>query len=353
MVALNRPITEARCIGIDLHKDTLMVCLLCPTDGEVAFQRIACKCRDKIVAYFTELKKQGPMIVAIEAVGFYRWLWNLLEPIVDQLVLADATQCRALAGRRIKTDHEDALNVAQLLASGRLPVAYAPPREVCELRDSTRHRHFLRRQHTRCLNRVRSIMNLNNRPGPEKLEADHLIRYLKAQGNLLPERHVKQLWQAVEQLVLLERQIAEAERDLQQLLQQPCFQTMDRLLQSMPGVGPIVSATVIAEVGDFQRFPNGKAVGKYAGLSPTVYASGDKCRTGHICKTGPRDLRWVLQQAAWVAIRCNSRVKKMYLRLRKRCDSKRAAVAIARKLLVWMGAIIRSNQPYRTEKEAA
>jgi transposase len=52
--------------------------------------------------------------VAIESVGFYRWLFDLLEPIVHELLLADATQCRALAGRRIKTDREDALNVAEL-----------------------------------------------------------------------------------------------------------------------------------------------------------------------------------------------------------------------------------------------
>ena len=68
--------------------------------------------------------------MAIESVGFYRWLWEMLEPIVEELVLADATQARALAGRRLKTDREDALNIAQLLAVGRLPTSYAPPIEV-------------------------------------------------------------------------------------------------------------------------------------------------------------------------------------------------------------------------------
>ena len=50
-----------------------------------------------------------PHTVAIETVGFYRWLWEMLEPVVEKLVLADATQSRALAGRRLKTDREDAL----------------------------------------------------------------------------------------------------------------------------------------------------------------------------------------------------------------------------------------------------
>jgi transposase len=353
LVAANGAITNPLYVGIDLHKDTLMACVINQSTGEISFERIACKCRDRIVTYFTQLRQTAPLRVAIEAVGFYRWLWDLLEPLVDELLLADATQCRALAGRRLKTDREDAENVATLLSMGRLPIAYAPCREERELRDCTRHRHFLRRQNSRCLHRVRGIMNLNNRPGPKELAADALIRYLKGQEALLSEQHRRQLWQAVEQLVLLERQVPEAEREMDRLLKQDSFRAKAELLRTIPGVGPIVTATVLAEVGDFGRFPDGKAIARYAGLSPTVYASGDKCRTGHICKAGPTDLRWVLQQAAWVAIRCDARVKKLYLRLRRRCDSKRAAVAIARKLLTWMHAMVRKNQAYQGEKVAA
>lgn len=353
LVDLKRPITDRRCVGIDLHKDSMTICTIDGVSGEILFERLACKCRERIRSYFKELRQARPLVVAIEAVGFYRWLWDLLEPLVDPLVLADATQCRVLAGRRLKTDREDAENVASLLSMGRLPVAYAPSREERELRDSTRHRHFLRRQHSRCLHRVRGVMNLVNQPGPKELAADSLIRYLRAQESLLSPAHRRQLWQAVDQLTLLERQIAEAERELAELLKKDAFRSRAELLQSIPGVGPIISATVLAEVGDFGRFSAhtalGKALGRFAGLSPTVYASGDSQRTGHICKAGSPDLRWALQQAAWTAIRCDAGVKKLYLRLRRRCDSKRAAVAIARKILTWMGAMLRDGQPYRTQ----
>ena len=126
------------CLGIDLHKDTMTVCTYCRCCGEIAFRKIACKNREQIAEFFRSLPR--PHTVAIEAVGFYRWLWELLEPIVEKLLLADATQCRALAGRRLKTDREDAQNVAELLADGRLPRAYAPPLEVQILRDWTRGR---------------------------------------------------------------------------------------------------------------------------------------------------------------------------------------------------------------------
>jgi transposase len=110
-----------RFVGIDLHKDSMTICVYELPTGEVRYRKIACKCREQVAEFFRTLPR--PHAVAIEAVGFYRWLWNLLEPIVEKLFLADATAARALAGRRLKTDREDALNVAELLAHGRLPVA--------------------------------------------------------------------------------------------------------------------------------------------------------------------------------------------------------------------------------------
>src|SRR5690606_17051321 len=147
----------------------------------------------------------------------------LLEPIVDELQLADATQCRALAGRRIKTDREDALNVAELLAAGRLPKAWAPPSHLAALRDVTRHRHYLSRQHARVLHRVKSIMAQVNRPGPDRLRAPTLMRYLKAQRDKLPEHLVDQIEMAVDELTLLERQLDRIDVRLKVKLQLPHF----------------------------------------------------------------------------------------------------------------------------------
>jgi len=281
-------------------------------------------------------------------VGFYRWLWELLEPIAEELVLADATQARALAGRRLKTDREDALNIAQLLSAGRLPTSYAPPIEVQILRDLTRHRNGFSRQHARILHRVKSIMNANNRPGPARMRSDGLIRYLKAQGPKLPARHVEMLWQCVDGLALTERQMAQAERVIGELVRRDSFHEVYGILTSFPGVAQLTAATVIAEVGDFKRFTDRKSIGRYAGLNPRVYASGGKQRIGHIAKTGSADLRWILQQAAWTAIRYDQHVRGVFLRIAKRSGRKAAAVAIARKLLTRMWVAVNKGEPYRT-----
>jgi transposase len=338
------------CVGVDLHKDTLTACVFCGCCGEVSFQKIACRCRRQIAEYFAALPR--PHAVAIESVGFYRWLWEMLEPIVEELVLADATQARALAGRRLKTDREDALNIAQLLSVGRLPTSYAPPIEVQILRDLTRHRNGFSRQHARILHRVKSIMNANNRPGPARMRSDGLIRYLKAQGPKLPARHVEMLWQCVDGLALTERQMAQAERVIGELVRRDSFHEVYGILTSFPGVAQLTAATVIAEVGDFKRFTDRKSIGRYAGLNPRVYASGGKQRIGHIAKTGSADLRWILQQAAWTAIRYDQHVRGVFLRIAKRSGRKAAAVAIARKLLTWMWVAVNKGEPYRTRVAA-
>lgn len=332
-------------VGIDLHKDTMTICVYELPSGEVRYRKIACKCREQVVEFFRSLPR--PHVVAIEAVGFYRWLWELLEPIVDSLLLADATAARALAGRRLKTDREDAFNVAELLAHSRLPVAYAPSGEVQELRDWTRRRNRLSRDHARVLHGVKSLMNLNNRPGPKRLDADGLIRYLRGQGEKLPVRHVTQLWNCVDQLALIERQIDAAEREIKILLNRPQFQAPAAILATFPGVGMVTVATVLAEVGDFTRFTHRKAIGRYAGLNPTVHASGGKNRTGHIAKAGPPDLRWILQQAAWVAIRVEQALRRMWLKISRSAGKKAAAVAVARKMLTWMWCAVCRGESYR------
>src|SRR3954469_15264580 len=308
------------CVGIDLHKDTLTACVYCRCCGEHSFKKIPCKCRSQITEFFSALPR--PHTVAIETVGFYRWLWETLEPLVEKLVLADATQARALAGRRLKTDREDSFNIAELLAAGRLPTCYAPPVEVQLLRDVARHRSSFSRQHAHVLGRVKSLMDANNRPGPARLASDGLIRYLKAQGDKLPERHVAMLWDCVDQLALTERQIDQAERTIAELVQRDAFASAYELLVSFPGVALVTAATVLGEVGDFKRFQDSKAIGRYAGLNPRVFASGGKQREGHIAKTGSPHLRWILQQAAWTAVRTDEHVKTIYLRIAKRAGKK-------------------------------
>jgi len=160
------------------------------------------------------------------------------------------------------------------------------------------------------------------------------------------------LWQCVDQLALTERQMEQTQRTIGEVIQRDSFHEASKILLSFPGVAQLTAATVIAEVGEFGRFKHPKAIARFAGLNPGVYASGGKQRIGHIAKTGSPDLRWILQQAAWTAIRTDDAVKHIFLRIAKRSGRKAAAVAIARKLLTWMHRAVTKGEPYRTRVAA-
>jgi transposase len=343
---------DAACyVGIDLHKDTLTACTIAAKDREVSYRKIACVCREQIREFFAGLPR--PSVVAIETVGFYRWLWTEAEPIVDQVILADARGCRALAGRRIKTDREDAFNVADLLMTERLPKAWAPPGHIQLLRNLTRHRNGLSRDHAKTLHRVKSILNRLNRPGPTRMDAARLNRYLFGSTERIEADDMMMLWQHQRMLVEIVQDRAMIERRIIDMMRAAEFRRLREILESIPGVGLITAATAIAEIGDFSRFNDAKAIGRYAGLTPTGYSSADKHRLGRICETGSPDLRRVLQHAAWTAIRCERAFKKIALKISKGSKKKAAAVAVARKLLVLMWTLVRKEQLYKAREPIA
>ena len=106
--------------GVDLHKDsmTIAVCDAASSDpyNDAIITKIACKCVNKVSEFFSELPQ--PCVVAVEAVGFYHWFWDLVSPLVSRMHLLNVIEVRRYAGRAAKTDARDARLIVRLLASG-------------------------------------------------------------------------------------------------------------------------------------------------------------------------------------------------------------------------------------------
>lgn len=98
------------------------------------------------------------------------------------------------------------------------------------------------------------------------------------------------------------------------------------------GIGLYTALLVIGELGEVDRFRSARQVGSYAGLTSRVRQSGDHCYQGAITREGSPWLRWILVEAAMKAIRDDRPLKNFYQRIRKRSGSKKARVAVARKL---------------------
>jgi transposase len=120
------------------------------------------------------------------------------------------------------------------------------------------------------------------------------------------------------------------------------------IVRTAPGVGFVTSEVILSELGDVGRFRNAKAVSAYAGLAPTVRQSGGKkSKDLQITKQGSGLLRWALVEAAWRLVGTSRLWERRFERLKKRGGAKRAIVAIARRLLVVIYAMLRTSTPYK------
>src|SRR5271157_1183897 len=118
--------------------------------------------------------------------------------------------------------------------------------------------------------------------------------------------------------------------------------------QDRPGGGPVTAEVILSELGDISRFRNAKTVCAYAGLVPVVRQSGErKSKDMKITKEGSGLLRWALVEAAWRLVGKSPKWAALFSRLMHRSGKKRAIVAVARKLLCVLYAMLRTSTPYK------
>ena len=336
-------------VGIDLHKQSITVCVLDQERAVLQTRRFACVEVDRIVGFFAAL---GPFQVVVEATASYQWLLERIEPLAQKVVLAHPGKLRVIAESTRKSDKLDARVLAEFLALDMIPQAYRPTPRQREHRALVRHRQFLQKERTQLRNKIRRVVSdynadrrdLFSRRGREALAALSLSE---------SDRFI--VTQLLEQLTHLEGQLAAFQKQLR------AFATAApeaeararRLLRSVPGVGEVTSEVVVAELGDVGRFRSARQVVAYAGLAPGRRESAGKVKDLGITKQGSGLLRWVLVEAGWQSVRRSGYWRGIYEALRRRRGSRRAIVAVARRLLGVLVALLRSGQEYREPRGVA
>ena len=130
-------------VGIDLHKKTIVLCVVDQQRVVQTRKTLACAEPKKIVAFFHSL---GEFQAVVEATASYEWLWQLLEPLARRLVLAHPKKLRIIAESRRKSDRIDAQVLAEFLARGEIPESYRPTPRQRQHRVLVRHRCYARRR---------------------------------------------------------------------------------------------------------------------------------------------------------------------------------------------------------------
>jgi transposase len=333
-------------VGIDLHKKTISVCVVNQQRKVLQRGTLQCAAAQSIVAFFQRL---GEFQAVVEATASYEWLWQLLEPLAQRLVLAHPKKLRVIAESKNKSDKLDAQVLATFLALDMIPEAYRPTPRQRQHRALVRQRCFVKRNQTRVRCKIRRLLsdyNADRRDLFTPAGLEYLAEVVKKKLSLADAFIVKQLladWQHYRQ------QLKEAAKELRQFAQKaPAAEKEVRaVLATIPAVGSVTIDVVVSEIGDIRRFRSNKRVVAYAGLAPGHRESAGHKKDLGITKEGSGLLRWVLIQAAWRLIRCSQRWRTVYEALRNRRGAKRAIVAVARRLLTIMAAVWRSGQRYR------
>ena len=147
----------------------------------------------------------------------------------------------------------------------------------------------------------------------------------------------------LDQLAYIEFQIKQTEEEINHHMQ-----LIDSMITTIPGIGIVIGATILGEIGDIQRFSNPKKLVAYAGIDASVTQSGEYEATHNVMsKRGSPYLRKALFQAALVASRCDPTFRAFYDK--KRVEGKHhftAIGAVARKLCYVIHAILTKNEPY-------
>jgi len=342
-------------IGVDLHKESLTVAVMDDKGVFIRVKKIDTSCIHKIEEFFKEFKESR---VLVEAVGFYHWFWDMVNPLVKELVLVNAIEIRKYSLGEPKTDYKDARKLAEVSFNNEVNRnnslrVYVPDKQLRSLREATRHRHQLARTLAYTRNRFRRYLLKNNLPGPKVLEPGLVERWLKGFEDRFSSFQRFALRQLQDQIISLSRQVKDTDRLIGEIVSDDRFKEVKERIASVTGIGNVIASTIIAEVGDFNRFSTPGQLASFSGLVPRVFQSADECRHGKITKQGSGNLRWVLQEAAWCAIRKNDHVRSIFNRIARRAGKKKAACAIARKILVWLWGMEISKTEFRYHNRPA
>ena len=321
-------------IGVDLHQ---RFCYLTAVDasGKTLKQSQVVNEGAALRAWLQQVP--GPRHVVVEASGFWPAFARAVAPEADKLVMVHPQRVKAIASARLKNDKVDSATLAHLSRADLLPEAWMANQRTQQVRLLTRLRITLGQQRAKAKNQLQAVLHQEGFLKPVTDVFGKKGRAWLAGLALSPAaRVVVEVWlQVIDQM---DGAILEQETALKKMAE---ADARARWLQTVPGIGAYSAMVILGEVGEIERFGTKRALASYAGLTPSVRESAGKRKRGGIGHHGSGTLRWIMLQVAQVACRHSPAAKAWYVRLKQRKPAQVALIALARKLLTAVWALLR------------
>ncbi len=342
-----KPIKAHRLVGIDLGAKRCQICIIDEDNNILINTSVA----SSLPAILAILKKYDalPSPVAVEATFSWYWLADGLQDHGCDVHLVHASVFSAITKAKVKTDKRDAKTLAINLHSGNLPEAYLYPRENRGLRDLTRQRNYTVEKNSGVLRKLRCLLYREGHfdhqlDDAKDMKKEDLPKYFK---DPLVQMQAENLIAEIKNLTVIRKRVED------HLLQTVEEQEPHRLLQTIPGIGKILSLVIGTEIGDIHRFRSIQGFCSYCRVAPGIAQSGPSIRRGRANKAGNPHLKRSLHQAAVLACShyplWNTWREKILARNSGNGARMKATNAVAHRIARITFAVLRSKTPYKED----
>lgn len=334
-------------VGVDVHTKKYAVTVL--SESGVRHSFVANSDNQALIKQFTD-RNLSPEVLVYEAglTGF--GLYRACRAAGIKAMIVSANRIPRPACKTAKTDGLDCLRLAELASKNMLQGIYVPSEEQEAKRALSRRRTDTARELSKAKVKMKSLLTCHGLPLPAGWTPKGLAQLAQLASGLGPGlretlesllRHLEHLRQEKKRLT----------GEMQALLL-PQKKTDDPL-QTVPGVGPIVSTVFRAEVIDPKRFETGEQLSGFIGLAPTISQSGESRGKSRLVPCGQGPLRGLLVESAWILYAKAPWAAAMYNRIRMRSGSAQKAVtALARKLAVILWRLWLEDRPYSSDYQS-
>jgi transposase len=330
-------------IGMDIHKQ-FTVAVVKDKDG-IELENEKFDNSKESFKRFLSVYPAAETEIVMESTSVWEPIYDIIDEMEYKVKLANPFKTRAIAEARIKTDKVDASTLADLLRANLVAESYIPSKELRLLRDIVRSRKSLVQAKTKIKNKIHAILTKTGLKLPYKTLCKSSMAWIVEE---IEKNHFNMKSIVVSYINLLEQFNFEIKKIDDKLSEIALKDNRVQLLKTIPGIGNTNALTIVAEIGDINRFKSSKQLCSFAGLVPGIRQSGNTLKMGRLIKQSNKDLKTCLIEASWILVRTKeaSKFKWFYGNLSKKKGKQKAICAVARKLCCVIYAMLKKNQTF-------